>query len=164
MRPVLQSIPTPHEEENARKRRIAEIVSPTLALHSFSLVEIHESRQRMRYQIRLTLYRAGGMPISDLEAIHRIVYPQLTLMLNDRDVALELSTPGIDYVFRHDNDYDIFRGQPVRLLSKIDQQWHLGVLIGLENSTILLRGVNDELQRHDQHKVMKVELNGGQAK
>lgn len=141
------------------EERITEIVAPALTFHSLSLVDVHHSRQRYRHQIRLTLYHENGVSSSDLSAVHAIVYPRLTVLLDDQDIALELSSPGIDYVFKNDCDYTVFNGQQVRLLSKSDNLWHNGTLIGHDEQGILIEDATGTVGRYADHDALKVTLN-----
>lgn len=148
-------------ESNGQRGRIKQAVAPLLVFHSFALVDIHTSVQRTHHQIRLILYREDGFSVSDLEDVHSALRLRLMVLLNDRDISLELSSPGTDYVFRHDTDCDIFTGKAVRLLTDADNVWHIGTLMGREDNCIRLKTVDNAIHRYAQEKVLKIALNEG---
>lgn len=151
--------PSEAERVSILEEHITEIVAPMLAFHSLSLVDIHQSRQRYNHQIRLTLYHENGVSVSDLAKVHAVIFPRLTVLLDDRDIALELSSPGIDYVFKHDKDYTTFSGQQVRLLIKSSNLWHNGILIGRDERNITIESATGVKEQYAAHDVVKVTLN-----
>ena len=143
------------------RRRIERVIEPILAFHSFVLVDMHQTRQRHSYQIRLMLHRGPDFSTSDLEHMHKILYPRLTVLLDDQHVSLELTSPGIDYAFRHDSDYEIFSGEMVRILTKSDNQWCSGKLMGKSDNHIRLQASDGTAHEYDVHNIIKATLHGG---
>ena len=140
-------------------QKIIEIVNPILSFHSLALVDTHGIRKNGMCQIRLVLYRSSGFDISELEDLHKILYSRLTVLLDEQNISLELSSPGIDYVFKRDIDYDIFSGREVKILVMPHNCWHNGTLLGKKNNCVLLKTCNAAIEEHDCNSVVSTKLN-----
>ena len=143
----------------ALSQKIIEIVNPILNFYSLALVDTHGIRKNGAYQIRLVLYRSSGFDISELEDLHKILYSRLTVLLDEQNISLELSSPGVDYVFKHDIDYDIFSGREVKIMVMPHNRWHNGTLLGKKDNRVLLKTCNATIEEHDYNSVVATKLN-----
>jgi len=139
--------------------KICGAITPILTRYSYTLVDLHAIRLQSGYQITITLYRPQNLTASDLGEIHKILYPHLMVELDDRDISLTLSTPGLRYRLCKDIHYEIFAGKRVNLLTKPHNQWQSGALVGKRGGRIVIKADDSHVQEYDQDSVIKTVLN-----
>ncbi len=105
----------------------------------FSIVEIAHSVVKGRSHVNLVVYRPEGITIDQCAEIHRTVMPRLELVMDDRDVALQVSSPGIDRVIKDASEYSVFAGKGVRVLRRSTNEWCAGVIVGAGDSSLEMR-------------------------
>jgi len=108
--------------------RISEVVSPILWALGLELIDIVCVGQGARSIIRVYIDKSGGVTVEDCGRAHLAIGPDL-------DVAdpfphaytLEVSSPGLDRVFRRIQDYRRALGKQVsvKLRQPIDGQWRV---------------------------------------
>jgi len=108
--------------------RISEVVSPILWALGLELIDIVCVGQGARSIIRVYIDKSGGVTVEDCGRAHLAIGPAL-------DVAdpfphaytLEVSSPGLDRVFRRIQDYRRALGKQVsvKLRQPIDGQWRV---------------------------------------
>jgi len=138
--------------------RISEVVSPILWALGLELIDIVCAGQGARSIIRVYIDKSGGVTVEDCGRAHLAIGPAL-------DVAdpfphaytLEVSSPGLDRVFRRIQDYRRALGKQVsvKLRQPIDGQWRV---VGE------LREVNEQgvtVVVHDRRSERKVMLEFG---
>ena len=76
--------------------RIIEDLEPVLNTMGIALVEANAAVVKQVYNIRLVIFREEGISVNDCEEVHKIIRPRLDLIVDDRDMSLEITSPGID--------------------------------------------------------------------
>lgn len=111
-------------QSDALREQLEEIVSGA----GFSIVELHQSVVKGRTHMSLVIYRPEGVNIDDVAEVHKTVLPRIELLLDDRDVALQVASPGIDRTFKDNIEFAVFAGRGVRVLSQERGDWVGGVI------------------------------------
>jgi ribosome maturation factor RimP len=94
----------------------------------FRIVELSASVVKGRTHVNLVIYRPEGVSIDDVALVHKTVLPRIELLLDDRDVALQVASPGIDRTFKDNVEFAVFAGKGVRVLSRERDDWVGGVI------------------------------------
>lgn len=94
----------------------------------FRIVELSVSVVKGRTHVHLVIYRPEGVSIDDVAEVHKTVLPRIELLLDDRDVALQVASPGIDRTFKDNVEFAVFAGKGVRVLSHDRGDWIAGVI------------------------------------
>ena len=94
----------------------------------YQVVEFHSSVVKGRTHCNLVVYRPEGIGIDDCAVVHRTVLPRLELILDDRDVALQVASPGIDRTMKDMRELTVFTGRGVRVLTRRSDAWIAGVI------------------------------------
>lgn len=94
----------------------------------FRIVELNVSVVKGRTHANLVIYRPEGVSIDDVAEVHKTVLPRIELLLDDRDVALQVASPGIDRTFKDNVEFAVFAGKGVRILSQERGDWIGGVI------------------------------------
>ncbi|MFW5689108.1 MAG: hypothetical protein ACOC1U_05975 [Spirochaetota bacterium] len=112
------------ETAGALREQIEEVVQGV----GFSIVELHSSVVKGRTHVNLVVYRPEGVGIDDCAEVHRTVRPRLELLLDDRDVALQVASPGIDRTLKENREFAVFTGRGVKVLPRDADTWIAGII------------------------------------
>ena len=95
--------------------------------------------------IRAVVYREGGITINDCERVTRLYNDRLAILepIDENNYTLEVSSPGIDRVFKDRKEYDIFVSRHVKII--VDKSFEgseggvlRGTLKGLEGDSVMI--------------------------
>jgi ribosome maturation factor RimP len=105
------------------------------------IVELSVYEGKSGLNIRVIIYREGGITLNDCERVTRIYNDILTILepIDENNYTLEVSSPGIDRVFKDKKEYNIFASQHVKIIvDKTFQPSEGGVVRGI------LKGLDDD--------------------
>jgi ribosome maturation factor RimP len=119
---------------------LAENVTPIVEGLGFRVVELNTAVVSGRTHVTLVIYSAAGVGIDECAIVHRTVLPRLEVLMNDRDVALQVASPGIDRVLKDWHEFEIFTGRGVRILSRGQEEWTSGVVQKAGDQEVELAG------------------------
>ena len=123
--------------------RLTELIRPLVESQGGDLVELQYGRpKRGRGILRLFVDRPGGITITELTRINRIVGG----LLEVHDVipgsyTLEVSSPGLTRALKKPEDYRRYVGRLVRVTTRAPwegRQVHCGILQGLKDDQVCL--------------------------
>lgn len=120
----------------ALREQLAEVVRGA----GFSIVELHSGVVQGRTHVHLVVYRPEGVSIDDCALVHQTVRPRLELLLDDRDVALQVASPGIDRTFKDNSEFAVFQGRGVRVLMRDGEEWIAGTIGAVSEHDVEIRG------------------------
>lgn len=138
-----------YTEESLREQ-----IEPIVGGLGFAIVEFHCRTVNRQLHAYLVLYSPSGVGADDCAAVHKTVYPRLSVLTDTRDLALEVASPGIDRTFKSWSEFDVFTGRGVRVLERGSGQW-LGGLIECADEqgvTLLVDGSSRYLRFDDLQK------------
>jgi ribosome maturation factor RimP len=115
----------------------AQIV-PLIEGLGFSVVELAVHRSRQVTHVRLVIHREPGVTVEDCKQVSRTIKPRLEMIEGLTDLAMEVSSPGIDRRLKRKEEYAIFRDRGVRLLLEGQSEWTRGTIRGLEGDRLSL--------------------------
>jgi ribosome maturation factor RimP len=130
-------------EQSGATRVVEEIAERVAAARGLELVEVEIKRQRGGSLVRLFVDRPGGIGIEDLQGVSEEVSAVLDASDPiDSSYTLEVSSPGLDRVLRHEADYRRFVGRLAKLSSfePVDGRRHwTGRLVSVEEGSVTIR-------------------------
>ena len=112
---------------------------PLLRELGFQIVELHAAMVKGRTHLDLVIYRPEGVTIDDCATVHKVVMPRAELILDDRDVALQVASPGIDRTFKENSEFAVFVDRGVRVLMQGADDWIGGVVDSVSERDVTLR-------------------------
>lgn len=112
----------------------------------FSLVECKAQGVKGTLHIHVVVHRPGGITADDCVDIHRTIAPRAELISGNRDINVEVSSPGIDRKLKSRREYPLFVGMPIRVLT-LDDKWLRGTLEDADSEGITLKTDNDATER-----------------
>lgn len=122
-----------------RLRELRGQIEPLLTGMGFTLVELGEHRSKGKSFVSVVIHRPQGVGIEECAAVSRNLLPRLELMEGAGEVRLEVSSPGLERVFKSPAEYEIFKGRRIRVWLKDAADWLEGVDSGLQDGVLALQ-------------------------
>lgn len=120
-------------------------VSAVLGPLGLRVVDVRREEHRDSLGISITIttedHRAG---IDECAKAHRIILPRLSVLEGERDIELEVSTPGIQRVFRDVYEFSLFAGKRCRIYDSGKNAWIEGIIEGEQEDGVVLTRVSVE--------------------
>ena len=122
-------------EEKALFREVSALVE-SLGL---SLVEVSQDREKGCTNMRVVLSKKeGDINTEDLEKAYNVIYPMYQVICENRDLNLEVSSPGMQRSFKDYYEFSVFCGRNVRVYSTLHSSYVVGRIgESNENSVVL---------------------------
>ncbi len=95
---------------------LQEDLGPIVEGAGYRLVELHAGVIKGRTHVNIVVYRPEGIGIDDCAEAHRTLLPRIELLLDDRDVALQVASPGITRTLKDLSEFAVFCGRGVQIL------------------------------------------------
>jgi ribosome maturation factor RimP len=102
---------------------VADAVRDVVEAMGYALVEFATNRVNGRTHVHAVLHHPEGVDLDSLSQVHRALQPRLESLLEDRDLRIEFSSPGLRRTVKSFHELQIFKGQPVRLLVRDEHEW-----------------------------------------
>ena len=132
-------------------------VEPIVSGMGFSLVELRHSRSKNQNHVILVIYRPEGVGVNECAAISKNLYPRLELIDGLENLQLQVSSPGLDRVFKSREEYSIFRGRTVKIMLHGETEWIRGKIESVEGGELSLQ-TGGETRRVKMDEIRKAKL------
>ncbi len=139
------------------EKQILETIEPVIAALGCTVVDVKVKSIKGTIQVRLVVYREEGVTVGDCSEIYKTIYPRLEVFLDNEDINLEVSSPGIGRVLKDKREYRIFTGRPVALLFEGESEWENGTIIEVYPDSLVFEQ-EKELNTVSFEKIRKVKL------
>ncbi|MGE5484256.1 MAG: ribosome maturation factor RimP [Ignavibacteriales bacterium] len=121
------------------EKAVEGVVRPVVEEMGLSLVEVRFAKEGPVWLLRLIISRPEGIGLSDCEGVSQRVSPLLDEMdLIQVRYNLEVSSPGLERVFKSGEEYAIFAGRKILVSTYAPVENHgreiRGTLIGLADA------------------------------
>ena len=130
----------PHEDQE-----IYQSLEPVIRGMGMSLIELSVYRGKGRganqgnVQVRVVVYKEGITGVEDCSRVHRGILPRLELAFPERDIYLEVSSPGIDRIIKDGSEFVHYIGRGVKCYRTDISDWTVGILCAVDEKGIVLR-------------------------
>ncbi|MDC7225899.1 MAG: hypothetical protein PQJ61_03945 [Spirochaetales bacterium] len=118
------------------------IVKPICDGFKTGIVQLNSAVVNTNLQVRIVLYKKGGINIDTCTQISRAVMPRIEVWADNRDVNLEVSSPGVGRTLKDAWEFQIFKDENINLL--IDNNWIEGKISDADNSKMKLQTASGE--------------------
>jgi ribosome maturation factor RimP len=109
------------------------------------IVQLSAYTGKSGMNIRVVIHRNGGVTLDDCERVTRIFNDILTILepIDENNYTLQVSSPGIDRVFKDEKEYNIFASAHVKIVFDETSPYGeggviRGVLKGLKGDSVVL--------------------------
>ena len=82
------------------------------------IVQLSTYRAKNGLNIQVVIYKEGGVTLNDCERVTRIFNDILSILepIDENNYTLQVSSPGIDRVFKDKKEYNIFTSAHVKII------------------------------------------------
>jgi len=125
-------------------------IAPILQTIGLVLVDVKRDvlSQSVRYTITITNtdHTAG---IDDCSKAHRLLLTRLSVLENERDIDMEVSTPGIQRSIRDVYEFEVFTSRRCRIYDTQESQWITGIIEKTDETHVFLTQTQREDSKED---------------
>ncbi len=126
----------------------------------FQVVEAQSRQLRSSTQVVFFIYRSGGVTLEDCTNVYRTVMPRLEVVLDSRDISLEVSSPGISRTIKYFREFSIFQGAKVRLMEAGENDWIEGIIASADEQKMVLSSEAGE-RSYTREEITKAKISEG---
>jgi ribosome maturation factor RimP len=113
--------------------------APLVEALGITLVDINRVDHGLTVSISIVIMtKDHEVTIAECSKVHKLVYPRLELKLAERELQLEVSTPGLQRSMRDYYELSLFTGKRVRIYEIGYAQWISGVIESSDEKSITL--------------------------
>lgn len=135
-----------------KENELFTIVNPICEGYNTRIVQFNSAVVNKNLQVRIVLYKKGGINMDSCTEISKAVMPRIEVWADDRDVNLEVSSPGVGRVLKDAYEFQIFIGEKIKILTAVD--WIEGTILEADESSVTIQtdGKNTGYDYGDVHK------------
>lgn len=136
------------QKENQDRIEIEELIGS----ETMKVVECIKGETPYGTNIRVTLYATDHEITTDeLAASYNILYPRYSVICGDRDLSMEVSSPGLQRNFKDYYEFEVFTGKCVRVYSDVYSSWIIGDIVECKDEQVELKNavVEDTKEKMD---------------
>ena len=126
---------------------VAESVRELVAEIGYAVVDFSAERVKGRTHVHCVLHHSEGINLDALGEVHATLQPRLEALLEDDDLYIEFSSPGIERTFKSFHEFSVFRGATVRILPTDASEWIQGRIEDADDQRCVL--VDESGHRHE---------------
>lgn len=132
-------------DNEIRKSELFIDISSVLEPIGLNVVSIKANKRGSSVDVSLIIKaKEGKEGVDECAKAYEIVYPRLSLRFGDRDLNMEVSTPGIQRVFKDLYEFQLFMGQRVRLYDSSKSVTISGIISQVSETEVILTAVKNE--------------------
>ncbi len=103
--------------------------APMLQQLGLQIVEIKQVTRRDGVFTLITiLAEEGETTVDHCADVYRLVFPRMQVSLGERDLSLEISTPGLTRAIKDLHEFTLFEGRRVRIYDSGRSMWVSGII------------------------------------
>ncbi len=121
---------------------VRDSVAPVVEGLGYTLLDLSAAIVKATLRVSLVIYRPEGIGTEDCETVHRAVYPRIEVLFDNRVLHVEVSSPGIERTFKSNDEFAVFTGKGVRLLTDDDADWIGGTIVSATDDHVKLAHVH----------------------
>jgi ribosome maturation factor RimP len=132
------------EAETGERTALRQPLEAVLEGMGMRLIELAISRQRRSVQVRAIIDTAckadaPSLCVNDCANVHRALMPRLDLAFPQKDIRLEVSSPGIQRLIKEGAEFDHFTGRGVRCFRTDISDWTEGIIESSDEKGIMIQ-------------------------
>lgn len=129
------------------KEQLFQEFEPLLTPLGITIVDINRTEHGMTSAVSIIIKTDDHeVSVDDCAKVYNLVYPRLELKTGDRDLQLEVSTPGLQRNLRDVYEFGLFIGRRVRVYDDSRSAWISGIIAAADAMSVTLDGVTVEDQ------------------
>jgi ribosome maturation factor RimP len=123
-----------------RKDELIESLEPLIRGTGMALIELSVFQGKRGVQVRAVVMSTerADTGVEDCARAHRLIMPRLELAFPDREIYMEVSSPGIDRLIKDGSEFVHYIGREVRCYRTDISGWTSGILRAADGEKIVL--------------------------
>ncbi|HKK49230.1 MAG TPA: hypothetical protein VJ932_09040 [Alkalispirochaeta sp.] len=114
---------------------VADTIRELVQEMDYYVLECSHQHVKGRTHVHCVLHGPGGIDLDTLTTIHRALQPRLEAILDQRDLRIEFSSPGVERTIKSFHELQAFIGRPATLLPADADDWQSGTLATADTDT-----------------------------
>ena len=111
-----------------KKDNLFDLIAPAVEGLGYAIVELSSRIVQRQLHVFLVIFKADGVGLQDCADVSRTIQPRLEMAEENRDVHLEVSSPGLSRKMKSADEFAIFQGRGVQYLMENEDEWSGGIL------------------------------------
>ncbi|MDY0290231.1 MAG: ribosome assembly cofactor RimP [Sphaerochaeta sp.] len=104
-----------------------------------TLVDISRIDRGFSVGVHITIMtKEREVDVADCSKVYKLVYPRMEMLLGERDLELEVSTPGLQRTIKDVYEFTLFEGRRVRVYDTEHKDWVSGLVTGSDATSVTL--------------------------
>ena len=121
------------------RRDLFRDVSAMMESLGLLVVEVSQDKEKGSTNMRVVLTKEGSdITTDDLEAAYNVLYPMYQVVCENRDLNLEVSSPGLQRNLKDYSEFRVFKGRDVRVYSTEYSSYVSGKIVDSDDSSLVL--------------------------
>ncbi len=115
---------------------------PLLEAMGITLVDINRIDRGKSVTVTMVIVaKEAEVSVDHCAKVYRLVYPRMELQLGERDLQLEVSTPGLQRTLKDVYEFSLFTGKRVRVYDTSREAWVSGIIAQADQISVQLSQV-----------------------
>ncbi|MDC7124430.1 MAG: hypothetical protein PQJ46_02615 [Spirochaetales bacterium] len=132
------------------------VINPVCSGYHAEIVQLGSSIVKSTLQVRLVLFKKDGIGVDDCAKISKAVLPRIEVWTDNRDVTLEISSPGIGRILRNAYEFCVFKGEKISIL--VNNNWINGCILDANDSSVRITEENEAENEYNFDSIQKAKL------
>ena len=130
------------------KKEYYQIIAPIVNSYGFEIVELNSKNRADGLYINIVLYSPSGISLNDCSKVHKAVQRRVEVHTGDRDVYIQVSSPGMNRNLKSANEFHVFKGKTIKIIFGNETEWSFYIIKDADRETVLLEPVKNDSNPH----------------
>jgi len=145
-------------ENNNAPDSIPEEISPIIKAMGYEIVELSVQETKNSMQVRSSIYSPNGVSAEDCAEVYRTIFPRLEVLIENKDISLEIMSPGVNRRIKDNKEYQIFIKKGIKILTQNSNEWYSGIIDYADENIVKLKQVDESIQEIRLENIKKARL------
>lgn len=128
-----------------KESRLYQEIEQLMSAIGLKTVEASAADIQGSKMLKVVVYKEGSeVNTDDLATAYNIIYPRYSVIFSDRDLQLEVSSPGLQRTLKDVIEFSVFRGKGVRCYSVPDSCYIIGTIESCDDESVTLSDYSKE--------------------
>ena len=124
---------------------------------TFVEAAMRKSGKTMDFSV--VIHKKDGVSTDDCARLHHALFLKLQTLFQ-KEIGLEISSPGLDRTLKSEEEFRIFVGSPLRWLEKGAADYRSGIIQNADERVVVVRTETGEEETVCVDNILKAKLNG----
>lgn len=146
-------------EKRDENREPDSVIRPVCEALHLRLIDAAMRKSGNTVDFSIVIDKDGGVSTEDCAALHQTLFLKLQTLYN-KDIGLEISSPGLDRLLKYEDEFPLFKGRRVRWLQKGEADYLTGMIVGMTDRIVVFQTDAGEEKEVSVDDILKAKLNG----